>query len=504
MLEGLSKKIHLANIDFLIVLGVIGSFIFFLGFALLIPAVIDLIYDEHTWGYFVISAGIAFISGGLLWFFFKPKKELRIREGFLIVSLTWIILSLVGALPFKISGVLPSYTDAVFETMSGLTTTGSSIFGGVTSDGTINPAIETLPKSIVFWRSLSHWLGGMGIIVLSIAILPILGVSGMQLFQAEAPGPTADKLTPRVQETAKLLWGVYTLITLAEFLLLWAHPSMNWFDALNHSFATLATGGFSTKDASIAAYHSVYIDTVITIFMFFAGINFALYYYLIKGEPKRLFVNSEVRFFTVIAVSSIIITALSLWLQTGYSIGDSFRYGSFQSISILTSTGFATDDYVKWPMLAQFTIFLLFFLGGCAGSTSGGIKSIHWLIIFKVVTRQIRQIIHPQAILPIRLGGQVIDQKILNNVISFFIAYLIITFLGAFALSIFGVDILSGLSAALSMMGNIGPGFGTIGPLYNFAHIHYLGKWVLIFLMVIGRLEIFTFLILFSPSYWKK
>ena len=299
--------------NLLVVLGILGAFIFFMGFALILPAGIAFIYGEDTWVSFLSSAGIAFLLGGGLWFFFKPKDEIRIREGFLVVSLTWLFLSLVGALPFVISGILPSYTDAVFETMSGLSTTGATILGGTNSIGFVNPEIEALPKSFLFWRSLSHWLGGMGIIVLSIAILPLLGIGGMQLFQAESPGPTTDKLTPRVQETAKLLWVIYVAITGAEFLLLWIHPAMDWFDALNHAFATLATGGFSTKNASIAAFDSVYIDTIITIFMFLAGINFAMHFRLFKGDFGNFFSNRETRFYSVIAMIGIMVISFSLW-----------------------------------------------------------------------------------------------------------------------------------------------------------------------------------------------
>ncbi|MDX1671526.1 MAG: potassium transporter TrkG, partial [Balneolaceae bacterium] len=379
------------NIDFLTVLGVLGSFVFFLGFALLLPLLVALIYDETVWHTFLYSALIAFVIGGILFYSFRSKKELRIREGFLIVSLTWLFLSLVGAIPFVISGILPSYTDAVFETMSGLTTTGATILGGATSDGFQNPQIESLPKSMLFWRSLAHWLGGMGIIVLSIAILPLLGVGGMQLFQAESPGPTTDKLTPRVQETAKLLWGIYVAFTGIEFLLLWLHPSMDWFEAINHAFATLATGGFSTKSGSIAAFDSVYIDVVIIIFMFMAGINFAMHYRLIRGDTGSFFNNRETRFYTLIIVTGILVISFSLWMFNNYEVGEAFRYGAFQVVAIVTTTGFGTDDYELWYSLGSFMLFLLFFTGGCAGSTGGGPKMVRWMIIFRNSFREIKQ-----------------------------------------------------------------------------------------------------------------
>ncbi len=499
-----AKSINRANINFLVVLGVLGAFIFFMGFAMLLPAAVDLFYGEQTWHAFAISAGIAFFVGGILWFSFRPEQELRIREGFLVVSLTWLTLSFVGALPFVISGILPSFTDAVFETMSGLSTTGSTILGGTTSTGFANPAIEDIPQSFLFWRSLSHWLGGMGIIVLSLAILPLLGIGGMQLFQAESPGPTADKLTPRVQETAKLLWSVYVAFTAIEFVLLWLHPSMDWFEAINHAFATMATGGFSTKNASIQAFDSAYIDWVITLFMFFAGINFAMHFRLIRGDYQSFFANREIRFYTLIIFIGVMIVSGTLWIIDSYSILEALRYGAFQVVSIVTTTGFGTNDYELWNSIGAFFLFLLFFTGGCAGSTGGGIKMIRWMILIRNTGREIKQILHPQAILPVRIGDQAINQNMQRTVLSFFILYIFIFVLGAFCISLFGYDILSSIGASISAIGNIGPGWGDFGPTDNFAGLPYLGKWILIMLMMVGRLEIFTVLIIFSPTFWKK
>ncbi|NGP86882.1 TrkH family potassium uptake protein [Fodinibius halophilus] len=486
------------------VFGILGSFIFFLGFALLIPMLIAFIYGEDVWHTFLYSASIAFVVGGALYYSFKPEHELRVREGFLVVSLTWLFLSLVGALPFVISGILPSYTDAVFETMSGLTTTGATIFNGTTSDGFVNPQIESLPYSILFWRSLAHWLGGMGIIVLTLAILPLLGVGGMQLFQAESPGPTTDKLTPRVQETAKLLWGVYVAFTGVEFLLLWVHPSMDWFDAINHAFATMATGGFSTKNASIEAFDSVYIDTIITIFMFIAGINFAMHFRLLKGDVKSFFDNREMRFYALITFISVIVVSTSLWLFNQYSIGSAIRYGSFQVVSIVTTTGFGTDNYEVWHTLGAFFLFLLFFTGGCAGSTGGGVKMIRWMIIIRNSFREIKQIVHPKAILPIRIGDKTVDSDIQRTVLSFFVLYLMVFGVGALIMSVMGYDMQSAIGASIACLGNIGPGWGEFGPTDNYAQIPYIGKWVLILFMMIGRLEIFTVLLIFTPTFWKQ
>lgn len=492
------------KIDFLTVLGILGSFIFFLGFALLIPAGIALLYDEQIWTAFLYSAAIAFVTGAGLYYLFRPRHELRIREGFLVVSMTWLFLSLVGALPFVISGILPSYTDAVFETMSGLTTTGATIFGGATADGFQNPTIVSLPKAILFWRSLAHWLGGMGIIVLSIAILPLLGIGGMQLFQAESPGPTTDKLTPRVQETAKLLWSVYVAFTGMEFLLLWAHPSMDWFEAINHAFSTLATGGFSTRDASIAAFDSVYLDVVIIIFMYIAGINFAMHFRLLRGDAKSFLQHRETRFYTLITVISIVVISFSLWMFDAHSIGSALRYGAFQAVSILTTTGFGTADYELWYAFGAFFLFLLFFAGGSAGSTGGGPKMIRWMIMIRNTFREIKQIIHPKAILPIRIGDKTVDSNIQRTVLSFFILYLLVFGAGALFMALLGYDMQSAIGASIACLGNIGPAWGEFGPTDNYAQIPYIGKWVLIMLMMIGRLEIFTVLLIFTPTFWRQ
>jgi trk system potassium uptake protein TrkH len=326
----------------------------------------------------------------------------------------------------------------------------------------------------------------------------------MQLFQAESPGPTTDKLTPRVQQTAKLLWVIYLALTAFEFVLLWIHPSMDWFEALNHAFATLATGGFSTKNSSIAAFDSVYIDTVITIFMFLAGINFAMHFRLFKGDFGNFFNNREIRFYSLITVVSILVISFSLFFFDKYDIGEALRYGSFQAVAIITTTGFGTSDYELWYSFGAFFLFLLFFTGGCAGSTGGGVKMIRIMIIVRNTFREIKQIVHPKAILPVRVGDQTIDQNILRQVLSFIVLYMLMFAVGGFVMSLFGYDFASAFGASIAALGNIGPGWGEFGPTDNFAQIPFIGKWVLILLMMIGRLEIFTVLILFSPAFWKQ
>ena len=504
MIEHFEKSKYRPRIDLRLVTGILGGLFFFLGVALLLPFLIALIYSEASWSAFLMTAAGSMAGGAFFFWFYNPNEELRMREAFLIVTLTWFVGSLIGALPFTLSGTLSSYTDAVFETMSGLSTTGATILGGITSDGVQNPAIEDLDKSLLFWRSLAHWLGGMGIIVLTLALLPLLGIGGMQLFQAEYSGSTSDKLTPRIRETAFLLWSVYMIMTGVQFLLLWIHPSMDWFEAINHAFSTLATGGFSTQNASVAAFDSVYIDVIITVFMFLAGINFAMHFRLFTGDAKSFFENREIRFYSLLTALFIIGISGGLWLIDNYSFGEALRYGSFQVLAILTTTGFGTDDYALWMPFTSFLLFLLFFTGGCAGSTGGGIKMIRLMIITKNIKREFRQILHPQAILPVRVGNRVIDSKILKTILGFFVMYFIIFAIGAIIMSFMGYDLVSAMGASIACLGNIGPAWGEFGPTDEYAHVPYAGKWVLLILMMIGRLELFTVLVIFTPWFWKN
>lgn len=504
MIDRLEQTKNRPRIDFGLVSGILGGLIFFLGVFLLLPFLVALIYNEPSSTAFLITAGGSIATGAILYYSFRPVHELRMREAFLIVTLTWFLGSLIGALPFTLSGTLESYTDAVFETMSGLSTTGATILGGETPSGIINPAIEDLDKSLLFWRSLAHWLGGMGIIVLTLALLPLLGIGGMELFQAEYSGSTSDKLTPRIRETAFLLWTVYMGMTAVQFLLLWVHPSMDWFEAVNHAFSTLATGGFSTQNSSVAAFDSVYVDVIITLFMFLAGINFAMHFRLFSGDVKSFFENREIRFYTLLTALFIVGISGGLWLIDSYSIGDALRYGSFQVLAILTTTGFGTDDYALWMPFTSFLLFLLFFTGGCAGSTGGGIKMIRLMIIVKNVGREFKQIIHPHAVLSIRVGKRVIDSKILKTILGFFVVYFIIFAAGAVVMSFLGYDFMSAMGASIACLGNIGPAWGDFGPTDEYAHVPIFGKWVLLTLMMIGRLELFTVLVIFTPWFWKN
>jgi len=504
MIERLEQSKNRPRIDFKLVAGILGGLFFFLGVALLLPLIVSLIYNENSWSAFLVTALSTMAGGAFLFWFFRPKEELRMREAFLIVTLTWFVGSLIGAFPFTLSGTLESYTDAVFETMSGLSTTGATILGGLTADGIQNPAIEEIDKSLLFWRSLAHWLGGMGIIVLTLALLPLLGVGGMQLFKAEYSGSTSDKLTPRIRETAFLLWTVYMGMTAVQFLLLWAHPAMDWFEAINHAFSTLATGGFSTQNTSVGAFNSVYIDVIITLFMFLAGINFAMHFRLFTGDHKSFFENREIRFYSLLTVIFIIGISGGLWLIDNYSIADALRYGSFQVLAILTTTGFGTDDYALWMPFSAFLLFLLFFTGGCGGSTGGGIKMIRLMIIVKNLKREFKQILHPQAVLPVRVGNRVIDSSILKTILGFFVVYFIIFATGAIIMSFMGYDLISAMGASIACLGNIGPAWGDFGPTDDYAHVPITGKWVLLILMMIGRLELFTVLVIFTPWFWRN
>ena len=485
------------------VFGTLGILIFFLGIALLFPMLVGLLYKESAWQSFAITAVLAIGIGGISWKQVgEASKDLRIREGFAIVAFAWWVLSLVGALPFVFSGVLDSYTDAFFETMSGFTTTGATILGGAST-----PAIEELPYSFLFWRSLTHWLGGMGIIVLTIAILPVLGVGGMQLFKAEAPGPSADKLTPRIQETAKRLWMIYVGLSVIQIVLLL--PAMGAFDAINHAFATMATGGFSTKNGSVGQYDSAYIDWVITVFMVLAGVNFTLHFRLLRGQVGTVWKDTEFKVYLAVMGIATLLTTFSLWQQGaangGYeSFAEAVRYGAFQAAAILTTTGFGTADYELWPALAVSVLFLLFFMGGMAGSTAGGVKVIRHVLLFKNSFKEIKQLIHPNAVVHVRLNERVVAQEIMRNVLSFFVLYIFLIGAGTLIMGMLGLDLMSAFGVTISSVGNVGPAFGEFGPTENYASISAAGKWVLALLMMAGRLEIFTVLILFSSSFWKR
>jgi trk system potassium uptake protein TrkH len=481
-------------INFKIVFRLLGSLLFIESFFLLLSTLVSLIYLEEAFYALLIPSAITFIIGGFAWYkTSRASKSLGKREGYLIVSLVWVVFSIFGALPFVISGYIPSFTDAFFETMSGFTTTGASILND----------IESLPKGLLFWRSITQWMGGMGMIVMSLAILPMLGIGGMELFVAEVPGPTADKLHPRVRQTAKRLWGIYAAFTLVEVILL-MFGGMNLFDAVNHAFTTMATGGYSTKQASIAG-ESAYIQYVITLFMFIAGVNFSLSYYALKFKFHKVFSNEEFRSYVgFIMVFTIALTTILFIRNYDSGLEKAFRDSLFQVVSIITTTGYVTVDYLGWGTLGIALVFTMMFLGGSAGSTGGGIKIVRVVILFKNSFLEFKRLLHPKAIIPVRLNHRAVDQKIVTNVLAFIVFYILTFAAGTIIMAGLGMDLDSAMGAVIASLGNIGPGIGSVGPVENFAHIHWFGKWVLSFLMLMGRLELFTVMIIFTPVFWKK
>jgi trk system potassium uptake protein TrkH len=432
-------------------------------------------------------------AGGVLWRMKgKTRESLSIRDGFLFVVFSWLLASMVGALPFYFSGTIPHYADAYFETMSGFTTTGASIL----------TEIESLPRAILYWRSLTHWLGGMGIVVLTVAILPLLGVGGLQLVKAEAPGPTVDKITPRITETAKYLWYIYLGITVAEAVLL-MFGGMTLFDALTHTFGTVATGGFSTRNASVGHYDSAYIDLVITFFMLVAGMNFTLHFKLLTGNFRKIFSDTELKAYLFIFAGAVIIMTVELYHRVFSGLFDSFRYAAFQAASILTTTGYATADYEHWPFVTQMVLFTLMFVGGCSGSTGGGVKVIRIVTLLKQGINEMKYLVHPKGVFLLRISGNPVRKNIVYAISGFFFFYIFTVLLVTFIVSTAGIDIVSSLTTALATVGNIGPGFGRIGPTGNYAFYPDYVKWMLSLAMMVGRLEIYTVLVILTPTFWN-
>ncbi|MDZ7722631.1 MAG: potassium transporter TrkG [candidate division KSB1 bacterium] len=463
---------------------------------MLLPVLVALFYKEYqTLSAFLIPlAGTAVLSGLFLMLSSAFKiEELSVKDGFLFVSLSWITASLVGCLPFVISGAIPSFTDAFFEAMSGFSTTGASILTD----------IESLPYSLLFWRSLTHWLGGMGIVVLTVALLPILGIGGVHLLKAEAPGPMLDKTMPRITQTAKTLWMLYLSLTVLETLLL-MFGGMSLFEALTHTFGTLATGGFSPKNASVGYYSSAYIQIVVTVFMILAGINFGLYFRAVTGRFDQVLRSSELKVYLSIFVIASAVVAISLYGTVYTGAGESLRYAAFQSASILTTTGYATADFAAWPALAKGALFFLMFIGGCSGSTGGGIKVIRVFSLIKLAMNEMKHMIHPRGIFRIRIDGEILAKKYFYPVIGFFVLYIFILLLITLAVAAADNDLLTSFSTALVTLGNIGPGFGKIGPTLNYQFFPDTIKWILSFAMMIGRLELYTVLVLFTREFWQQ
>ena len=474
---------------------IIGILLVFLGLSMIFPLLWGL-YDKGQGVVPLAKAmGITLCVGFLLYGFCKsPKKEyITKREGMAIVALGWTAVGLLGALPFYLDGAFYNFTDAFFESVSGFTTTGASVL----------TSIETLPKELLLWRSFIQWLGGMGIIVLSVAILPFLGVGGMQLYKAEVPTPVPDKLKPRIRESSVILWKVYALITLVEVLLLRA-GGMNWFDALNHAFTTMPTGGFSTKNASVAHFNSAYFDWVILVFMVLAGINFSLHYQMLRGKTLAFWHDSECRFFLAVVVGLSLVVSFNIYGSVYHSVMQAIRYGSFQVVSIVTTTGYATADYEQWPAMSQIILLLCMFLGASAGSTGGGMKCLRIMLCFKYCYRELFSMIHPRAVSRVKIGGKTVSDEVMHSVLVFLALYMGLFALCSVLLAGLGVDFVTAFGAVAATIGNIGPGFGMVGPVENYAQIPVMGKWLLIWCMLLGRLEIYTVIILVVPEFWKK
>lgn len=476
------------------IINLMGSVLMFESLFMLLCGGVALMYGEGDFSVLLISSLITFLVGVVSWFPTRNvSTDLIKREGFIVVSLVWVLMSVFGALPYVIGGYIPSYTDAFFETISGFTTTGASILTD----------IEALPHGILFWRSMTHFIGGMGIIVLAIAIMPYFGFGGMQLYNAEASGVTNEKLHPRITQTAKSFWGIYVGLVLLQTVVM-LFGGMNLFESLCHSFGTLASGGFSPKNTSIAEY-SPFIQYVVILFMILAGTNFTIHYFILNGKWSRIKSNSELWvFLSIIGVATVII-ALFLNMGEKYALERAFRSAMFQVVSILTTTGFVTDDYTAWPQYLSFIIFMLMFSGGCAGSTAGGIKVMRHNILFRNSMLEFRRMTHPQGIIPLRIGGKVIPKEVVFTVLAFVILYIIIFVIASLVLTFMGLSWESAMGASATCMAGIGPGFGEIGnPVGNFALTPMAGKWLLSFLMLLGRLELFSFLILFSPEFWRN
>lgn len=475
------------------VVHILGLLLVFLGASMLLPIAFAIRHGGGDLPGFIYSALITSGCGALAWRTTRITTAVRSREVFAVVSLGWLSFSLLGCLPFILTGHVDSFTDAFFETMSGFTTTGATILTD----------IEALPHGLLFWRSFTHWVGGMGIIVLSLAILPYLGVGGMQLFKAEVPGPLYDKLTPRIAETAKLLWVVYLLFSAVQAALLML-GGMNLFDALCHTFGTMATGGFSTRNASIGAFESPFIQYVIILFMLSAGLSFSLHYRLLRGSIRPYWDSREARLFLALAGGATLFLGLDVFLNHVHHLEPAFRQSLFQAVSILTTTGYGTADYEQWSLTSQFILFCFMFIGGCAGSTAGGIKVIRLFILIQFVRAEFKRLIHPSGVIPVRVGPLVIPREVAHNVLGFFVLVAMLFVAGVLILTLLGIDLVTSFGAVAACIGNIGPGLGSVGPSGNYAHLPAAAKWMLAFFMLMGRLEIFTVLVLLAPSYWRK
>lgn len=462
--------------------------------ACMVPSLlVSLIYWQGDRASFLLSILILTACGLGLQQIKTVTNDIYSRDGFAIVAFGWLLVSIFGALPFLISGAIPSPIDALFESVSGFSTTGASILR----------EIEGLPKGILFWRSFTHWMGGMGVLVLMLAILPSVKGNTLHIMKAESPGPAPGKFVPKMGQVAKILYGIYVALTMIEVIFLLA-GGMSLYDSLIHAFGTASTGGFSSRNASIGAYGSVYIETVITVFMLLFGVNFTVYYTMLKGNVKSILRDEELRFYLGTVLVTIVLITLNIKGTVFQSIGEAIRYSSFQVGSIITTTGYATADFNLWPLFSQWLIVLLMFIGASAGSTGGGMKCIRVVLLFKVIKREIVKIIHPRSVQTVKINGSAVDEEILSGIMAFFFAYVAIFAASTVMISLDNKDMISSTTAVLSAISNIGPGLGMVGPAGNFADFSVISKAVLSLCMIIGRLEIYPILLLFAPTFWKR
>ncbi|MBI1286214.1 MAG: TrkH family potassium uptake protein [Flavobacteriales bacterium] len=482
------------NNNYRVVLHVLGLLLVFNGLFMVLCLPASLYYNAHDLVPIGFSACATLGTGLLTWALTRSqeKPNIRKREGFLIVSFGWLVMSLSGTLPYVMSGSVPHFTDAFFETMSGYTTTGASIIND----------LDIIPRDILLWRSMTQWIGGMGIIVLAVAILPVLGIGGMQLFVAESPGLKPDKLAPKIRDTAKRLWLVYLGLTVAEFIALKV-AGMGWFDSLNHALTTMATGGFSTYNSSAAEF-SPAIQYVIIVFMFLAGTSFTLTYFGITGQIKKVIENEEFRYYAGITALVSIAATVVVANVIDEGVEKAFRDSLFQVVSLITTTGFVSADYTSWTPFLTIVFFMLLFIGGSAGSTAGGVKVVRHIILFKNSFLELKRQLHPSAIIPVRLNKRAVEQSITYNVVAFIMMYILIFAIGSIIITTLGVDLDTAMGAVATSLGNVGPGIGHVGPTDNFSWLSSGAKWLLSILMLIGRLELFTVLILFTPYFWRK
>ncbi|MCR9226954.1 MAG: TrkH family potassium uptake protein [Flavobacteriaceae bacterium] len=489
-----------------IIIHIMGLLLLCNGSFMLLAALASGIYKDGATMDIMLSAIVTMLFGMMAMFYTRGhKKEVKKKEGYIVVTFGWIVMSISGMLPYLFSGSIPSITDAFFETMSGYTTTGASILDD----------IEALPEGILLWRSLTHWIGGMGIIVLAIAILPLLGIGGMQLFSAEAPGPGGDKLHPRITDTAKRLWLIYFGYTVLETLLL-KFAGMSFFDAINHALATMSTGGFSTKNASLAYWNDQpVIQYIVILFMFLAGSNFVLSYFALTGRVKRVFKDEEFKYYFGFIVIFTVLAALGVYFKGNVPVSDfhpmvwgkaesAFRHTLFQVIAVITTTGFVSADFTSWTHFLTVFFFGLMFLGGSAGSTAGGIKVMRHLLIIKNGILEFKRTLHPNAVIPVRYNQKTVTEHIVYNVIAFFVLYMLLFIIGSLVLGFLGLDFVSAVGGSASSLGNVGPALGSLNPVSNYNSLPAAGKWWCAFLMLLGRLELFTVLIVLTPYFWKK